>query len=346
MSIRVKPSASQLNELEYRMRTSKCAVERRRCRILVLLADGYSVDEVKDLVGCVRSTVYTAIYRFEDCGVVGMADGRSRREPRKVTPQIRQALLEYLDTVPKDFGWQRSSWTLELLALQLEHDRKVKLTPSYVGIILRQEKCRRGRPRPGLRIPVAGRRKILEEIDELARQASPTDEVFYVDEADTDLNPRIGLTYIKPGTQPVVLTPGKNVKYYIAGALNARTGSLVYVHGPHKNSLLFTDLLKTLAQRYRRANRIHLIADNYIVHKSGRTQKVLYQLGGRVHIHFLPPYSPKANRIERLWKQMHDHVTRNHRHATMQSLWKDVEAFLRNAQPFPGTKVSTLRHVA
>ena len=345
MSIRRKPSVSQLIELEYRMRTSKCAVERRRCRILVLLADGHSVDEVKDLVGCVRSTVYTAIYRFEDRGASGVLDGRSVREPRKVTPEVREALLGYLDAVPKDFGWQRSGWTLELLALQLEHDHHARLTPSYVGTILRQEKCRRGRPRPGLRIPVAGRRKILGEIDELVRHASPSDEVFYVDEADIDLNPRIGLTYIKPGTQPVVLTPGKNVKYYVAGALNARTGSLLYAHGPQKNSLLFIDL-QLLAHRYRRASRLHLIADNYIIHKSGRTQNVLYHLGGRVCMHFLPPYSPKANRIERLWKQMHDHVTRNHRHPTMQSLWNDVEGFLHDVQPFPGTKVSTLRAVA
>ena len=37
-------------------------------------------------------------------------------------------------------------------------------------------------------------------------------------------------------------------------------------------------------------------------------------------LHFLPPYSPEHNVIERLWKQMHDHVTRNHRHPTMKDL--------------------------
>jgi len=30
----------------------------------------------------------------------------------------------------------------------------------------------------------------------------------------------------------------------------------------------------------------------------------------------------------------------------MHSLWEDVEAFLHNVQPFPGTKVSTLKEVA
>ena len=29
-------------------------------------------------------------------------------------------------------------------------------------------------------------------------------------------------------------------------------------------------------------------------------------------LHFLPPYCPDHNRIERLWKDLHDNVTRNH----------------------------------
>jgi len=65
-------------------------------------------------------------------------------------------------------------------------------------------------------------------------------------------------------------------------------------------------------------------------------------LDGRVQLHFLPPYSPESNRIEPLWKQLHDHVTRNHQHPNMKGLLGEVEQFLINAQPFPGTKISTL----
>jgi hypothetical protein len=46
--------------------------------------------------------------------------------------------------------------------------------------------------------------------------------------------------------------------------------------------------------------------------------------------------------VERLWKQLHDHVTRNHQHPTMASLLEAVEVFLLAVQPFPGTQVSTL----
>ena len=42
--------------------------------------------------------------------------------------------------------------------------------------------------------------------------------------------------------------------------------------------------------------------------------------GERVQLHFLPPYCPDHNRIERLWKDLHDNVTRNHRCRTMDEL--------------------------
>jgi transposase len=346
MKIRVVLSGMQRREVEQMMRETKSRVEAQRCRILLLLSQGDSPSLVREKVGCVRSTVYTTLYRFEDEDMAGLMDKRRHREPRKATAQVRKHLLAYLDGPPRDHGWQRTTWTLELLALQLIEDVGVRLSESHLGQVLRQENCRRGRPRPALRIPVRGRRKVLENIERMVANASAEDEVFYLDEADIDLNPRIGLTYIKRGTQPLVLTPGKNVKYYIAGALNARTGRIVYSHGPRKNSELFVNALESIRRIYRRARTIHIVLDNYVIHKSRYTQKAIEAMGQRVKLHFLPPYSPDHNVIERLWKQMHDNVTRNHRHQSMPSLWKDVTQFLEQAQPFPGTKVSTLKLAA
>jgi putative transposase len=180
----------------------------------------------------------------------------------------------------------------------------------------------------------------------LVKRASDEDEVFYLDEADIDLNPRIGATYIRRGKQLVVLTPGSNVKRYVAGALNARTGKVVWVVAERKNSSLFLALVDALRRTYRRARRIHIVLDNFIIHKSTQTRRHLAHAGARIRLHFLPPYSPESNVIERLWKQLHDHVTRNHTHRTIEALMEAVDAFLRCVQPFPGTQVSLLGRVA
>ena len=88
------------------------------------------------------------VYRLEDEGLDGLLDKRLRSQPRKVTPEIRERLLQYVDESPKTYGWQRSTWTLELFARQLHEDGGVQLSNSRISQILREERCRCGRPRP------------------------------------------------------------------------------------------------------------------------------------------------------------------------------------------------------
>ena len=62
-----------------------------------------------------------------------------------------------------------------------------------------------------------------------------------------------------------MLTPGKNVKHYVFGALNARTGKIPHGVSEHKDAATFALFLEYLNASYRRAKRIHLVLDNYIM---------------------------------------------------------------------------------
>ena len=346
MTINPRIDRGQRRRMKRLLQKTRSRVEALRARILLLLHGGLEPSQVAETVGCARATVYRTLYRFEDLGEDCLLDRRHARAPVKVTKEVASRLVSYIDGSPQDFRWQRTTWTLELLAVQLLQDTGVRLSPSHVRNVLLANQVRRGRPRVGLRIPVRGRRRILNQIDRLVGRATARDEVFFVDEADIDLNPRIGTTYMRRGKQLVVLTPGKNVKRYVAGALNARTGKVVHVAGEKKNSGLFLALVDALRRAYRQARRVHLVLDNFIIHKSRQTLRHLARFASRVKLHFLPPYSPESNVIERLWKQLHDHVTRNHRHRTIEPLMEAVDDFIEGAQPFPGTKVSLLAHAA
>jgi transposase len=48
----------------------------------------------------------------------------------------------------------------------------------------------------------------------------------------------------------------------------------------------------------------------------------------RVQLHFLPPYCPDHNRIERIWKDLHDNVTRNHTCRSLKQLMQEVRTYL------------------
>ncbi len=65
-------------------------------------------------------------------------------------------------------------------------------------------------------------------IDQALAQEQTAHPVFYQDEVDIDLNPKIGADWMPKGQQKRIATPGQNQKHYLAGALAFRygTGSL------------------------------------------------------------------------------------------------------------------------
>ena len=99
--------------------------------------------------------------------------------------------------------------------------------------------------------------------------------------------------------------------------------------GMRKTSELFVSLLARLVKEYPRAKRIHLILDNYRIHHSAITETALRYFAGKIVLHFLPPYCPNDNKIERVWQDLHAEVTRNHERSAMDALMNDVWRFLR-----------------
>lgn len=201
-----------------------------------------------------------------------------------------------------------------------------------MSVALAKIGARRGRPKPIVESTWSKRAKNqrLREIQELVDDLPGDEVVVYEDEVDVHLNPKIGVDWMVRGQQKTVLTPGQNQKRYLAGALNAKTGELVWVEGDHKDTLLFIRLLWELHLRYPGARKIHVILDNYAIHSTEQvTQALATPAGQRIELHFLPPYCPDHNKIERTWQDFHAYVTRNHRCKDMAALMKNTRYFLR-----------------
>jgi transposase len=156
------------------------------------------------------------------------------------------------------------------------------------------------------------------------RKVRPGEVVVYVDEVDIHLNPKIGRDWMLRGQQKTMLTPGKNEKRYLAGALEVATGRLIWVEAERKTSDLFIGLLWQLLKEYPWTKCIHVVLDNFKIHHSQRTQMAVASAGSRIRLHFLPPYCPDHNCIERVWKDLHDNVTRNHRCQSREALMTEV----------------------
>ena len=307
----------------------------RRAQVVASAAAGQSAPKVAELLVCATSFVYKTLIAFLEEGWFALLDGRRENGDLKADANFQRVVRSLVDQSPRDYGFLRPTWTRELLVLVAEEQTAVRVSVCVMGRTLRAVGARRGRPKPIVEGTLGERqqRRRLAAIRKLIAEL-PQDEVaVYEDEVDIHLNPKIGLDWMNEGTQKTVMTPGKNEKAYLAGTLDARDGTLLWVGGIVKNSGLFISMLEKLESHYTDAKRIHVILDNYGIHKSGEVDQALARLP-RIRLHFLPPYCPDHNRIERLWLDLHANVTRNHKHSELMPLCKDVAAYLNYTSPW------------
>jgi transposase len=281
---------------------------------------------------CAKSQVYRVAERFIAQGLTGLADRREDNGERKITEDYESELLRLVEESPQEFGYRRPTWTQELLVLVLAERTGVAISVSAMSRLLNRLEIGLKRPKPIVNCPwkKARRTRRLRVIERLVANLPADEVVLYLDEVDIHLNPKIGPDWMKRGRQKEVLTPGCNQKRYLAGAWNPKTRRLIDVEGERKNSLLFLELLHKLATKtYSKAKRIHVVLDNYGIHDSLQVRLAMKsEAAQKLRLHFLPPYCPDHNRIERLWKDLHDNVTRNHRCATMEELMAEVRSYL------------------
>ena len=92
---------------------------------------------------------------------------------------------------------------------------------------------------------------------------------------------------------------GNDQRLYLALAVEHRRRRLTWVHDASKRCRLFLKLLAALPRRYPQKRRIYVVLDNSAIHRAKAVQRYLEQLDGRIHLWFLPPFCPVANRVKR-----------------------------------------------
>lgn len=300
-----------------------------RVRYLIVLHADQSMPKARiaRVLGCSRQTVDRVIDRYNELGEAGLLDRREDNGERRVNKHYVSTLKWILESSPPAFFHRRPTWTHALLIDTAASYTGVRISRRTMGRVLRTLKVRRGRPKPLAPCPWPAQRReaVILAIKTLIEKLPANEVAVWEDEADIDLNPRIGLDYMLPGTQRTVMTPGKNIKRYIAGAMDAVTDRVMWASGERKNSSLFIAMLKKLLEQYPEVKRIRVICDNYTIHDSKQTRTWLAEHGLRIKLHFLPPYCPDDNRIERaIWREMHANVTVNHRCSTIGELMQQV----------------------
>ena len=161
--------------------------------------------------------------------------------------------------------------------------------------------------------------QFIESYHQLKSSKKPEDPIYFMDAAHPQHNSVPSYGWIKKGQEAEIKANCGRQRLNINGAVEIETMTVVHRFDDTINADSTIALFEQLERKHPTSKVIHIIADNARYYRSKLVQEFLET--SRIVIHFLPPYSPNLNLIERLWKYFRKKVLYNHYYETFSEFW-------------------------
>src|SRR6476646_541219 len=296
----VMPNAINLTKTESRELTKQAssrtgrAEDARRARLVLLLAEGHTWDEICERLPCSRGFIDSWSKRFAAERVAGLYSRHRGQSASVLTPRLEARILEWtLKRKPSDGS---THWSTRKLgtALGVSH---MMVSRVWAKHALKPHR-----------------------IDGYLASTDPEFEAKAADVIGLYLNPpahaavfcvdeKTAIQALDRKDPVLPLSPGRaerhGFEYYRHGTLslyaafNTRTGEVLGKTATRHSSAEFVEFLTELVACQTKAKQIHVIADNLSAHKTKQVEQFLSE-HANVHMHFTPTYSSWLNQVE-LW---------------------------------------------
>ncbi len=133
--------------------------------------------------------------------------------------------------------------------------------------------------------------------------------ILFIDAVHPTMATKIGYGWIKKGADKPIATTSSRTRVNIIGAIELKILTVTSDFVETVNADTINGFFAKLRQSYLQAENLHVILDQSGYHHSQSVKDAA--LAHRIQLHYLPPYSPNLNPIERLWKLMNEQVRNN-----------------------------------
>jgi len=165
----------------------------------------------------------------------------------------------------------------------------------------------------------------IKAYEELLNTTPEEEPILFGDGVHPTMATKTTYGWIRKGTDKPILTTASRTRMNLLGAINLERMKVTVSSYETINSDSMVDFFDRIKKAYAGAPKIHIILDLGPYNVSKVTQEAAKLR--KIVIHYLPPYSPNLNSIERLWKVMNEHV-RNNR------FFKDAKEFRQAIMKF------------
>ena len=164
--------------------------------------------------------------------------------------------------------------------------------------------------------------------DELKARVSDDEPILFMDAVHPTQATKLSCGWIRKGKNKTIQTTGSRTRLNIIGAIQlGHLSEAITAQYQTINSESVTDFLGQVREQYQSSGRIHLILDGAGYHRSEEVKQCAQALN--IKLHYLPPYSPNLNPIERLWKVMNEHARNNRYFATAKEFRRQISDFFK-----------------
>ena len=299
----------------------------RRANALVLLDAGWNCQEVAGALLLDDDTIRTWHNLFVSDGIEGLArfetggsacqmnDAQLEEIKAWVTATLPRSTRQIGAFIEKRFAivYESRSGLIALLhRLGLEYHK-----PDLIPSKLNEEK----------------QKNFIAEYDNLLNSLADNEAVLFADAVHpTHAVRAAGCWAPKQETLAIGQTSGRQ-RINIHGAINLETGQTRMIEVLTVDAVSTIRLLESIEALYPLLVLIHVFLDNARYHHAKLVQEWLARPGCRIKLHFIPPYCPHLNPIERLWGLMHRNITHNTCYATCRQFADATLGFLREKVP-------------
>lgn len=317
-------AADERSQLETLARTTKDAKTAIRIRAILALDDGYRVTDVARILRLDEDTVTKWRNKFRRRRLLTdwlatQCHGYSGR----LTPAQERAVEQYVTTELVTDCQQVVAFIKNRSGITYTLNGATKLL-HRLGFVYKQTTLVPGK------LDEAAQAAWLKGYKKLAVKLPENEVILFGDGVHPSHNVHAAKAWVKKGEQKKVPTNTGRKRLNINGALNLEEMRAVVHYAETLNAQTTMELFDKIQATYPDKKKIHLIVDNARYYKNRELQAYLRKRKCRIKIHWLPPYSPNLNFIERLWHYLKKYIIGTKRRQTFKEFEADVRAFFNH----------------
>lgn len=349
-------------ETQIRARTIQAQTV-NRARILLLKANGHSIDDIAEKVGINRKSVMLCLHKYAEGGVENaLFDAPGRGRNAEITDDEKAWIINIACQKPTDFGYAAETWTYAKLTSHINknaesagHIRLSTIHKSTVHTILEEAEIKPFRIKYYCenRDPDFDNKmhNVLLVYKQLSMQFDENGQFISWEQDDEIVHV---LSYDeKPGLQAIATTSedllpdekhdsiSRDYEYRRLGTLSLlagidlQTGEAIPLVSETHASKDYIEFLKILDNKYPKGDKIRLVLDNLKVHSSEETRKYLATVPGRFEFVFTPKHGSWLNMVEGFFSKMTKQMLRGIRVKSKAELTDRIYRYFKEVNEEP-----------